>query len=99
MERPLHGRRRRPQRAAGDRRRDRADQRRPARGDRQVRRWFFRAGLAALLGAPACAVWWSRPQPLPDTDPLAVTDLAPPDGPAKGIVFLFSGEAGYGAAD
>ena len=64
-----------------------------------MRRWLFRAGLAALICATALAVWWFRAQPLPDTDTLAVADLAPPDGPAKGVVFLFSGEAGYGAAD
>jgi type IV secretory pathway VirJ component len=64
-----------------------------------VRRWLFRAGLAAALGATAVAVWWFRPQPLPDTDTLVVADLARPAGAPQGLIFLFSGDTGYGAAD
>jgi type IV secretory pathway VirJ component len=64
-----------------------------------VRHRLFRIGLAAVLAATASAVWWFRPQPLPDTDTLVVADLVRPSGPPQGIVFLFSGYSGYGAAD
>src|SRR5262245_39250383 len=64
-----------------------------------MRRWLFRAGLAAVLAATACAVWWFRPQPLPGTDTLAVADLVRPAGAPHGVVFLFSDDGGYGAGD
>ncbi len=60
-----------------------------------MRPLWFRLGLAAVLAATAFAVYWMRPEPLPDTETLAVADIARPHQPAKGIVFLFSGVDGY----
>ena len=56
---------------------------------------MFRLGLAAVIGATAFTVYWMRPEPLPDTETLAVADIVRPHQPAKGIVFLFSGIDGY----
>jgi type IV secretory pathway VirJ component len=64
-----------------------------------MRPLVFRLGLAALIGATAFTVYWMRPEPLPDTDTLAVADLVKPQQPAKGIVFLFSGADGYTQSD
>ena len=44
----------------------------------QVKRLLFRLGLAAIIGATAFTVYWMRPEPLPDTDTLAVADLVRP---------------------
>jgi type IV secretory pathway VirJ component len=55
--------------------------------------------LAAIIGATAFTVYWMRPEPLPDTDTLAVADLVKPQQAAKGIVFLFSGVDGYTQGD
>ncbi|MFK0690118.1 virulence factor family protein [Mesorhizobium sp. IMUNJ 23033] len=60
---------------------------------------WFRLGLAAIIGATAFTVYWMRPEPLPDTDTLAVADLVKPQQAAKGIVFLFSGVDGYSQGD
>ena len=64
-----------------------------------MRPLLFRLGLAALIGATAFTVYWMRPEPLPDTDTLAVADLVKPNQPPKGIVFLFSGVKGYTPSD
>ena len=64
-----------------------------------MKRLWFRLGLAAVIGATAFTVYWMRPEPLPDTDTLAVADFARPRQPANGIVFLFSGMNGYTQGD
>ena len=64
-----------------------------------MKRLWFRLGLAAIIGATAFTVYWMRPEPLPDTDTLAVADFARPRQPANGIVFLFSGMNGYTQSD
>ncbi|MER8447649.1 virulence factor family protein [Mesorhizobium sp. M1066] len=60
---------------------------------------WFRLGLAAIIGATAFAVYWMRPEPLPDTDTLAIADVVKPQQAAKGIVFLFSNVDGYTGGD
>jgi type IV secretory pathway VirJ component len=63
------------------------------------RRWPSRIGVAALLAATAVAVWWFRPQPLPDTELVAVADLVRPQGMPRALVFLISGAGGWRLVD
>lgn len=63
------------------------------------RRWPFRLGVAAVLAATATAVWWFRPEPLPDTRLVAVAELVRPQGPPRAVVFLVSGERGWRMPD
>jgi type IV secretory pathway VirJ component len=64
-----------------------------------MRPLFFRLGLAAAIGATAFAVYAMRPEPLPDTETLAIADIARPSGSPEGVVFLFSGLDGYTQRD
>lgn len=59
----------------------------------------MRLGLAAIIAAAAFTVYWMRPEPLPEVATLAVADLARPQQPARGMVFLFSGLEGYTPRD
>ena len=59
----------------------------------------FRLGMAAVIGAAAFAVYWFRPETLPETDTLAVVDVEVPGRPPNGVVFLFSDANGFTARD
>lgn len=63
------------------------------------RRIFFRLGVAATIAATAFAVYWFRPEPLPETETLAVAQVLRPTGVPKGMVFLFSDAQGFTADD
>ena len=63
------------------------------------RRWPSRLGLAAVVAATAFAVWWFRPEPLPDTELIAVADLVRPQGAPRAIVFLLSDDSGWRLTD
>lgn len=63
------------------------------------RRIFFRLGLAATIAATAFAVYWFRPEPLPETETLAVAQVLRPMGTPNGMVFLFSDAQGFTADD
>lgn len=63
------------------------------------RRLLSRLGLAAVIGATAFAVYWFRPETLPETDTLGVVDVEVPSTPPNGVVFLFSDADGFTARD